>query len=98
MVITERAEVAARGVEHRATYDVVACRGFGPPALTIECSAGFLSPGGTLLISEPPDRRFWNPIALASVGLEHTDTHDGIARFTRIGELPASAPRPYTTT
>jgi len=94
-VITERAERAAQDDQHRSTYDVVVCRGFGPPALTIECSVGFLSPGGTLLISEPPERRRWNNAALASIGLEHTDTDAGIARFTRSGDLPDSTPRPY---
>lgn len=92
-VMTARAEVAAHDPLHRGHYDVVACRGFGPPALTIECSAGFLAPGGRLLISEPPARRRWNNEVLESIGLEHSETSAGVAMFLRVGAIPDTVPR-----
>jgi len=92
-VVTDRAEVAAHAVEHRGQYDVVACRGFGPPAHTIECSAGYLAEGGRLLISEPPDRRQWSNEILVSIGLAHTETANGVAVFERVGPVPDNIPR-----
>lgn len=92
-VVTARAEAAAHDPDHRGQYDVVACRGFGPPALTIECSAGFLGLGGRLLISEPPDRRQWNNEVLESIGLAHAETSDGVAMFVRVGSIPDTVPR-----
>ncbi len=92
-VITARAEAAAHEGDHRGQYDVVACRGFGPPAQTIECSAGFLAEGGRLLISEPPDRRQWNNDVLGSIGLTHAETSNGVAMFRRVGPIPDTIPR-----
>ena len=92
-VVTARAEAAAHEAEHRGLYDVVACRGFGPPAHTIECSSGYLAEGGRLLISEPPDRRQWNNEVLESIGLAHAETSDGVAVFERIGLVPDTIPR-----
>lgn len=74
-------------------YDVVVCRGFGPPALTIECSAGFLADGGRLLISEPPDRRQWDNDTLEGIGLRHAETRNGVAMFRRTGAIPITVPR-----
>jgi len=91
--VTARAEVAAHELDHRAQYDVVVCRGFGPPTHTIECSAGFLAEGGRLLISEPPARRQWNGETLASIGLAHSETTNGVAVFERIGPVPDEIPR-----
>ena len=92
-VVTERAEVAAHEEAHRGQYDVVVCRGFGPPAHTIECSAAYLSLGGRLLISEPPDRRQWSSDVLESIGLTHTETSNGVAVFSRVGMVPDAIPR-----
>lgn len=50
-----RAEEAARDPDMRGSFDVVVARGFGRPAVTAECAAGFLCAGGWLLVSEPPD-------------------------------------------
>jgi len=52
-VVTERAEVAGRG-ELRASQDLIVARGFGPPAVTAECSAPLLRVGGVLVVAEPP--------------------------------------------
>ena len=47
-VITERAEVLGRSPDHRGVYDLVVSRSFGPPAVTAECGAPLLRPGGRL--------------------------------------------------
>ncbi len=50
-----RAEELAREPDLRGSAEVVTARSFGPPAVTAECAAGFLSgPGARLLVSEPP--------------------------------------------
>jgi 16S rRNA (guanine527-N7)-methyltransferase len=94
-VVTARAEQAAHDRLHRCRYDVVVCRGFGPPALTLECSAGFVADDGRLLISEPPDRRRWNNAVLAEIGLGHETTSEGVAVFRRIAPPPDATPRSY---
>jgi len=54
VVLTERAEVVGQDPAHRATYDLVVSRSFGPPAVTIECAAPLLRVGGAFVVSEPP--------------------------------------------
>ena len=49
-----RAEELARDPHLRGTADLVVARSFGPPAVTAECSVGFLSVDGRLIVSEPP--------------------------------------------
>ncbi len=92
-VVTARAEDAAHRAELRGSFDVVVCRGFGPPAVTIECSAGFVADDGRLLISEPPAYRSWDNDVLASIGLEHQSSEHGVAVFARIGATPMTTPR-----
>ncbi len=94
-IVTVRAEQAAHDPVHRCSYDVVVCRGFGPPALTIECSAGFVAEDGRLLISEPPVRRSWDNEVLAGIGLAHEVTTDGVALFRRVGPPPLATPRAF---
>lgn len=48
-----RAETLARDPELRGRFGLVVARGFGPPAVTAECAVGFLSPGGTVAVTEP---------------------------------------------
>lgn len=69
-VVTERAEVVGRQVEHRGAYDLVTARSFGPPAVTAECAAPLLCVGGHLVVSEPPtgSRGRWPTEALAQLG------------------------------
>lgn len=55
-VVTGRAEEVGRDPLHRASYATVVARGFGPPAVTAECGAPLLAPGGHLAVSEPPSR------------------------------------------
>ncbi len=55
-VLALRAELAGRSTAWRATAEVVVARSFGPPAVTAELAAPLLAPGGSLVVSEPPDR------------------------------------------
>jgi 16S rRNA (guanine527-N7)-methyltransferase len=66
----ERAEEAARRPELRGGFDLVVARGFGRPAVTAECGAGFLCRGGRLVVSEPPedDPKRWPEAGLAQLG------------------------------
>ena len=86
-VAGERAEVAARS-GLRATLALVVARGVGPPAAPAECAAGFLAPGGLLVVSEAPqpepDR--WPPGGLDQLGMapaELVETPGGL-HFARI--------------
>jgi 16S rRNA (guanine527-N7)-methyltransferase len=66
-----RAEVLARAPELRAAFDLVVARSFGPPAVTAECSAGFLRRGGELVVTEPPNSEVsdrWEAAGLAQLG------------------------------
>lgn len=66
----ERAEETGRS-ELRGTAAVVTARSFAAPAITAECGAPLLGPGGVLWVSEPPspaaDR--WPAAGLREVGL-----------------------------
>ena len=53
-VVAQRAEEAGREPRLRQTFDLVVARGFGPPAVTAECSVPFLKVGGLLVVSDPP--------------------------------------------
>jgi 16S rRNA (guanine527-N7)-methyltransferase len=71
-VVTGRAEAVARESDYESSFDLVAARSFGPPAVTAECGARFLSMGGALVVSEPPqdDQGRWNAEILRTMGLE----------------------------
>lgn len=67
-----RAEELGRRPELRGHFPVVVTRSFGPPAVTAECAAAFVqSPGGRVLVSEPPDpdAQRWSTDGLARLGL-----------------------------
>lgn len=72
-VWTDRAETVGRDALRRGRADVVTARSFGPPAVVAECAAPLLSPGGRLIVSDPPsdhehgDR--WPDADLAPLGL-----------------------------
>lgn len=53
-VVQARAEAAAREPELRGSFELVVARSFAAPAVTAECAAPFLRPGGLLVVSEPP--------------------------------------------
>ena len=71
-MVEGRAEELARRADLRGRFDLVVARGFGPPAVTAECGAGFLVVGGRLVVSEPPGGRpdRWPAEGLAPLGLE----------------------------
>lgn len=68
------AEVLARG-SWRGTADLVVARAFAAPGVTAECAVGFLAPGGTLVVSEPPedDGRRWAGVSTTDLGLRPED-------------------------
>jgi 16S rRNA (guanine527-N7)-methyltransferase len=69
-VVAERGEVVGRDLAHRGSYPLVVARSFGPPAVTAECAAPLLAPGGILVVSEPPagDGARWLASGLALLG------------------------------
>jgi 16S rRNA (guanine527-N7)-methyltransferase len=73
-VVCGRAEDLARDPEYRGRFEAVVSRSFGPPAVTSECSVGFLAgTGGVILVSDPPDSEDsasrWPTAGLAPLGL-----------------------------
>lgn len=71
-VAERRAEAVGREDGQRGAYELVVARGFGSPAVTAECGAPLLAPGGLLVVSEPPEPVVgrWPAAGLALVGLE----------------------------
>lgn len=69
-VTAARAENAGRGAL-RGSFDLVVARGFGPAAVTAECGAPLLHPGGHLVVAEPPGGapERWPAGPLAELGL-----------------------------
>ena len=95
-VVHERAEVAARQIELRASFDAAVARSFGPPAVTAECAAPFLRIGGALVVSEPPDRpNRWNSeVQLRELGLHlQADPPDGVVVLIQEALCPSRFPR-----
>ena len=96
-VRTERAETSGRDPELRGRHDAVVARGFAGPAVTAECAAPLLRPGGVLLVSEPPggaDR--WPAGPLSEVGLaedRRTDGPPALVRLRRVSSVPERYPR-----
>jgi 16S rRNA (guanine527-N7)-methyltransferase len=93
-----RAEDLGRTEAERGGADAVTARSFGPPAVTAECAAPLLRPGGVLVVSEPPggagDR--WPPAGLALVGLAAAERRPGppaVAVLVQGGPCPPRFPR-----
>jgi 16S rRNA (guanine527-N7)-methyltransferase len=93
-VVHGRAEDLAREDAHRAASDVVSARSFGPPGITAECGAGFLVPGGCLVVSEPPDVEAdrWPAAGLALLGLVDEGLVRGPTSAVRVLRSPAGPP------
>ena len=67
-----RAEEVGHDPLLREQFPVVTARSFGPPAVTAECGAPFLVPGGMLVVAEPPaadPEVRWPRVGVATVGL-----------------------------
>lgn len=97
-VVNGRAEDLARAESYRERFGTVVARSFGRPALTAECAVGFLLPGGSLFVSEPPDEEDrWPAEALRGMGFDvgpRTSSPNGdIRELRRSGSLP-DLPRP----
>ena len=93
-VRAERAELTGHVPVLRGACDVVAARGFSPPAVTAECAAPLLRPGGLLVVSEPPsgeDR--WPEDGLAAVGLTPADTWTTPFRYRSFRQDAPCPPR-----
>lgn len=98
-VLVERSEKLGRDSDQRGRYALVTARGYGPPAVTAECAAAFLAPGGRLVVSEPPEEidGRWPADGLAALGL----TVAGVMKVAgyrfiglqRTGPCPESVPR-----
>jgi 16S rRNA (guanine527-N7)-methyltransferase len=77
-VLAERAENAGHG-RLRGRCNLVVARSFGAPAVTAECGAPFLEPGGRLIVAEPPGGlpERWVSDGLAILGLRVGDRVTG---------------------
>ncbi len=97
-VVRERAEVAGRLDLHRDSYQVVTARSFGAPAVVAECAVPFLTAGGQLVVSEPPepDPLRWSGVELALPlrGPEHHELPEGVFVDFRLSDpVPSALPR-----
>jgi 16S rRNA (guanine527-N7)-methyltransferase len=93
-----RAEVVGRDPLVRGSADLVTARSFGRPAVTAECAAPLLRPGGLLVVSEPPEPESdrWPADELAGLGLEPEPVVAAGRRFVRLVAVrpcPAAFPR-----
>jgi len=76
-VVRGRAEELGHEGGLREQFEVVTSRSFGIPGLTAECGSAFLTPGGWMVISEPPDtdqEGRWPGEGLSIVGMEPDQT------------------------
>lgn len=94
-VVHGRAEDLGRDPALRARADLVTSRSFGPPAVTAECGAPFLRPGGLLVVSEPPgsEGERWATPELGLLGLRVVGPAAGVQRLRLEGEVPSVYPR-----
>lgn len=96
-VLHARAEDAAQDPALRETFPAVVARSFGPPAVTAECSAGFLSVDGRLVVSAPPGAGGrWPDDVLAELALERQDPPPisrSVVVFRKAASLAARYPR-----
>ncbi|MDE3065046.1 MAG: class I SAM-dependent methyltransferase [Acidobacteriota bacterium] len=100
VVVTERAESAARRPDLEGAFDLVTARSFGPPAVTAECGCRFLGLEGLLVVSEPPEEGAtdrWPAREVARLGLRALGRRRHGAAFQvleKVSETPAQFPRP----
>jgi 16S rRNA (guanine527-N7)-methyltransferase len=102
-VVHARAEDVGRIFAHRGDYDLVVARSFAAPPVTVECAAPLLRPGGSLVVSEPPESdpaARWpaDGVALAGFGPAEPVVVDGdllvhLVRLQLTGEVPDRLPR-----
>jgi 16S rRNA (guanine527-N7)-methyltransferase len=95
-VINGRAEELSREPDLDGRFPLVTARSFGPPAVTAECAARFLTIDGVLIVSEPPtddDGNRWNPSALGQLGLRAEGRVRRGAAFQIIRKIRATPER-----
>ena len=94
-VVHQRAEDVGRRSQARGRADAVTARSFGPPAVTAECAAPLLRPGGVLVVSEPPggpaDR--WDVAGLAALGLAVAEQRAGPPALVVLRQETTCPPR-----
>jgi 16S rRNA (guanine527-N7)-methyltransferase len=101
-VVTGRAESLAREPMLEGSFDLVVARSFGPPAVLAECASRFLTVGGLLLVSEPPDPTpdRWVPAGLGQLGLRDEGPIRTTANFRllrQVRKTPELFPRSIGT-
>jgi 16S rRNA G527 N7-methylase RsmG len=64
-------------------FDAVTARGFGPPSGTLVIASKLMSPGGRIVISEPPEGGEWTLEQLQRLGLAHRRV-GGVAVFSHL--------------
>ncbi|MEQ8717860.1 MAG: class I SAM-dependent methyltransferase [Acidimicrobiales bacterium] len=95
-----KAEVLAREPSLRCCAQAVVARSFGPPATTAECAVGFLAPGGSLIVAEPPgEGERWPAAGVGELGLRDLGPREGGVRHLILAGAvddawPRPAPRP----
>jgi 16S rRNA (guanine527-N7)-methyltransferase len=71
--------------DYSGRSDVVTARSFGPPLMVLEVSAAITTPGGSVLISEPPSGMpRWSVDDISALGFVDHESLDGIRRFVRL--------------
>ena len=90
-VLTTDVVGLGRNPEYIGQFDAVTARAFAQPMVTARCAAPLLSPGGVLVISEPPTKSLLPPDApevalrwpagtLATLGLRLAETQYALVR------------------
>ncbi len=100
-VVCGRAEELGRDEGFRGQFELVTARSFGKAAVTAECGAPFVRPGGLIVVSEPPGEELdgrWSKDGLAEVGLQtlirqRFDDRFGYQLLIKSGETPVRYPR-----
>ena len=82
-VLTVDVADLARDPGYTQHFDAVVSRGFGPPAYTARLARPFLSPGGLLVVSEPPssENDRWPQRLLDECGFESVERLSGVVRL-----------------
>lgn len=89
---------AEEEVARLGTFDVVTARSFGPPAVVAECARPFLTAGGRLIVSDPPQvdhEQRWPAEGVALFGLSVVDVLDdpSMTVFEAVAEPRVPLPR-----
>ncbi|HLI16359.1 MAG TPA: RsmG family class I SAM-dependent methyltransferase [Acidimicrobiales bacterium] len=96
-VLPGRAEELGHDRRLRANFEAVVARGFGGPGTTAECAAGFLAPGGRLVVSEPPGGSArWEAAGCSRLGLALEAIHEAPFAFAVLRQVracPGAFPR-----